>query len=122
MNEFSSPNTFPAPLQFIAQCHSRIECGTSIVALEDGHECRRWGESQRNKSAFPLKSGPAAAFMCTAACNFAHAALQTTRANILVHWKKSPAALFRTSASFPLAKSVVFASCGAEGNAGPKGS
>src|SRR6266700_7496795 len=31
--------------------------------------------------------------------------------SILVHWKKSPAALFRTSASFPLAKSVVFASC-----------
>src|SRR5260221_12947651 len=33
----------------------------------------------------------------------------------LVHWKKSPAALFRTSASFPLAKSVVFASCVAGG-------
>jgi hypothetical protein len=33
----------------------------------------------------------------------------------LVHWKKSPAALFRTSASFSLAKSVVFASCIAGG-------
>src|SRR5260221_123407 len=29
----------------------------------------------------------------------------------LVHWKRSPAALFRTLASFPLAKRVVFASC-----------
>src|ERR1700719_3569425 len=33
----------------------------------------------------------------------------------LVNWKKSPAALFRTSASFPLAKSVIFASCAASG-------
>src|SRR5260221_1381879 len=33
----------------------------------------------------------------------------------LVHWKKSPAALFRTSASFRLEKSVVLASCVAGG-------
>jgi hypothetical protein len=34
--------------------------------------------------------------------------LQTGLA-ILIHWKKSPAALFRMSASLPAAKSVVFA-------------
>src|SRR5260370_28672869 len=39
------------------RCHSRIECGTSTVALEDGHQCRGSRESQRNKSALPLNGG-----------------------------------------------------------------
>src|SRR5260370_39500806 len=39
------------------RCHSRIESGTSTVALEDGHQCRGSRESQGNKSALPLNGG-----------------------------------------------------------------
>src|SRR5438876_1635752 len=54
MNEFSSPIIFPALPHFIAQCHSRIECRTSTVALEDIHQSRhsRWIAPQQ--FSFPL--------------------------------------------------------------------
>src|SRR5882724_10304463 len=68
MNEFSSPNTFPALLQFIAQCHSRIECGTSTVALEDVHQRRRSRVIATQQIRFPLNSVPATALLCSAAC------------------------------------------------------
>jgi hypothetical protein len=54
MNEFTSPNTFPALPQFVALSQKRLECRTSTVALEDVDQCRRREESQRSKSAFPL--------------------------------------------------------------------
>jgi hypothetical protein len=54
MNEFTSPNTVPALLRFIAQSHKRLECRTSTVALEDVH--LRWkrcvnAAAERNRNA-----------------------------------------------------------------------
>src|ERR1700730_3821605 len=49
----------------------RIECGTSTVALEDVHQAGARKKSQCNKWAFPLNRRRTAAFVCTAACNFA---------------------------------------------------
>src|ERR1700675_2493640 len=66
MNEFTSPNTLQALLLFVAQSRSRLECGTSTVALEDVHQCsfQRALETKRNatKAGFPLNQRAAAAF------------------------------------------------------------
>jgi hypothetical protein len=62
MNEFTSPNTFPALLQFLAQSRKRLECRTSTVALEDVH--LRWrmrinaaAEEYRNAANQPFPLG-----------------------------------------------------------------
>jgi hypothetical protein len=54
MNEFTSPNTFPALLQFLAQSRKRLECRTSTVALEDVHLRWKMGidtAAERNRNA-----------------------------------------------------------------------
>jgi hypothetical protein len=77
MNEFTSPNTFPAPVQFLAQSRKRLECRTSTVALEDVH--LRWkrrinaaAEEYRNAANQPFRFGLElnGRVMCTAAYSF----------------------------------------------------
>ena len=67
MNEFTSPNTLQALLLFVAQSRSRLECGTSTVALEDVHQCSFQRARETNcdatKGGFPLNL-PAAAPVC----------------------------------------------------------
>jgi Hypoxia induced protein conserved region len=89
MNEFTSPNTFPALLQFLAQSRKRLECRTSTVALEDVH--LRWrmrinaaAEEYRNAAnqPFPLGWAPTAALCALRHTVFAAGGARNTRATI----------------------------------------
>jgi hypothetical protein len=81
MNEFTSRNTLQALLLLVAQSRSRIECGTSTVALEDVLQCGPWrGLDMKRSAAKALNQHTAICVHCGMAN--AHAALERPRANI----------------------------------------